>query len=211
MSSPRRVILNGIMYALGKVFTYLILSLIFILGAQTERVRTFFEHWGEPLLGPFLIICGLFMLMVGAHETHHKSEHNHGLQNKAALFGNRGGNVPSWLWAFVLGIVFSLAFCPYSGVMYFGMLIPLTMAQSMEWSWLMPVLFGVGTGLPVLVIAWLLSYSMVGIGKINLRIRNFELWLRRICALLFIIIGIWLCVGMFIGQHSHMNIIETAL
>lgn len=203
MSSPRRVVLNGVMYAIGKVVTYVALALVFIFGAQVEVVQQFFEHWGEPVLGPFLIACGLFMLIGGAHEAHHESEHNHGLQKKVARLGERGGNVPSWLWSFVLGILFSLAFCPYSGVMYFGMLIPLTMAQPLSWSWLMPVMFGLGTGLPVIVIAWLLSCSIVGIGKINLRIRHFEIWLRRICAIIFIGMGLWLTISVFAGHDHH--------
>ena len=203
MSDKRRVMLNGIMYAVGKVLTYLLLSLVFIFGAQVDSIQAFFERWGEPILGPFLIVCGLFMLIGGAHEAHHESGHNHGLQQKVAKLGAKGGNVPTWLWAFVLGIVFSLAFCPYSGVMYFGMLIPLTMAQPLSWSWLMPVMFGIGTGLPVVIIAWLLSYSVVGIGKINLKIKHFEVWLRRICAVLFIAAGVWLCVGLLTHHHHH--------
>lgn len=67
----------------------------------------------------------------------------------------------------------------------------------------MPVMFGLGTGLPVIVIAWLLSYSIVGIGKINLRIRHFEIWLRRICAIIFIGMGLWLTISVFAGHDHH--------
>lgn len=203
MSSPRRVLLNGTMYACGKVITYLVLSVFFILGAQIESIQHFFEHWGEPVLGPFLIVCGLFMLIGGKHESHHEHEHNHGLQQRMSTLGAKQSNIPSWLWSMVLGILFSLAFCPYSGVMYFGVLIPLTMSQPITWSWLMPVMFGIGTGLPVIIIAYLLSFSMVGMGKINQRIKHFEVWLRVICSLLFIIMGIWICVTVFGGMHQH--------
>lgn len=202
MSNPRHVLLNGAMYALGKVITYLALSVFFILGAQVEGIQHFLERWGEPILGPFLIVCGLFMLIGGNRESHHEHEHNHGLQTKMAQLGSKNSKLPSWLWSLVLGVLFSLAFCPYSGVMYFGVLIPLTVAQPVVWNWLMPIAYGIGTGLPVLVIAYLLSYSMVGMGKINQRIKHFEIWLRVICALIFIGVGIWLCISIF-GVHHH--------
>lgn len=199
----RKVLLNGLMYVLGKVSAYTVLSLVFVLGAQIEGIQHFFETYGEPVLGPFLILCGLFMLIGGHHEHHHDHEHNHGLTHRMERLSARRRRLPEWLWAFVLGVVFSLAFCPYSGVMFFGMLVPLTMAQPLAWSWLMPVLFGLGTGLPVIVVAWLLSYSVMGIGKVNNNIRQFEVWLRRGCAVLFIGMGIYLCVTIFGGAHEH--------
>ncbi len=205
ISNKKSVFWSGLTYALGKVVTYSVLSLVFIFGAQIEGVQHFFETYGEPALGPFLILCGLFMLIGGHHEQHHEHEHNHGLRSRiisAPLKGGRkGGLIP--LWAFLLGIVFSLAFCPYSGVMYFGMLIPMTMSQPIAWSWLMPIVYGLGTGLPVIIIAWLLAYSAMGIGKINNNIQKIEVWFRRICALLFIGIGIYLCISIFGSHHHH--------
>ncbi len=202
VSNPRLTLLNGIMYALGKVFIYTALSFIFILGAQIEGIQHFFETYGEPILGPFLILCGLFMLIGGYHEQHHKHQHNH---EHAAHTPHPASRIPAWIWSFFLGIIFSLAFCPYSGVMYFGMLIPMTISQPLAWSWFMPVIYGLGTGLPVIIIAWLLAYSVMGIGRINKNIKTFELWLRRICAILFIGIGIYLCISIFGGHHDHCD------
>ncbi len=210
LSARQRILFNGVMYASGKVVAYTALSLIFLLGAQIERVQHFFETYGEPALGPFLILCGLFMLIGGQHEQQHDHEHNHNLRESlnarlkvSPLMGGRKGG--SYHGSFILGIVFSLAFCPYTGVMYFGMLIPLTMAQPLAWSWLMPILFGIGTGLPVLVIAWLLAYSVMGIGKINNNIQKFEICFRRLCALLFVGMGIYLCIHIFGTHHHHDN------
>lgn len=193
------------MYVFGKVAAYTTLCLVFIFGAQIDGIQHFFETYGEPLLGPFMIVCGLFILIGGHHEGHHQHDekHQHGLSSRFAHFTERKRNIPNWLWAFVLGIVFSMAFCPYSGVLFFGMLVPLTMAQPIAWSWTMPVVFGLGTGIPVIVIAWLLSYSIAGIGKINHNIQHFEVWFRRICALLFIGIGIYMCISIFGAHHHH--------
>ncbi len=208
VDSKRKVLLNGLMYVLGKVVAYTALCAVFIFGAQIEGIQHFFETYGEPLLGPFMIICGLFILIGGHHEQHHQhehegEEHHHGLSGRFARITEREHRVPNWLWSFVLGIVFSMAFCPYSGVLYFGMLVPLTMAQPVVWSWAMPVVFALGTGIPVIVIAWLLSYSVATIGKINHNIQHFEVWFRRICAVLFIGMGIYLCIGIFGSHHHH--------
>lgn len=204
VDSKYKVILNGIMYVLGKMFAYTVLCLVFIFGAQIEGIQHFFETYGEPILGPFMILCGLFIWIGGHHERHHQHNHEegHGLSSRFSKLTSRKHNVPSWLWSFFLGIVFSMAFCPYSGVLFFGMLVPLTMAQPIVWSWLMPVVFGLGTGVPVIIVAWLLSYSVASIGKINHKIQQIEVWFRRVCALLFIGIGIYLCIGIF-GAHHH--------
>ncbi len=198
ISSRHRILLSGIMYAVGKIFAYTLLSLIFIFGAQIEGIQHFLQTYGEPALGPFLFLCGLFMLIGGHHEQHHDHEHNHGLRARLSRF-TRTSNLNSLL----LGFIFSLAFCPYSGVMYFGMLIPMTIAEPLAWSWLMPVVYGLGTGLPVIIIAWLLAYSALGIGKINHNIQHIEIWLRRICATLFIGIGLYLTISIFGGHHHH--------
>ncbi len=204
VDNKHKVILNGLMYILGKVVAYTVLCLVFIFGAQIDGIQHFFETYGEPLLGPFMIVCGLFILIGGHHEGHHHHDegHPHGLSSRFTRFTGKKRNIPDWLWSFVLGIVFSMAFCPYSGVLFFGMLVPLTMAQPIAWSWTMPVVFGLGTGIPVIIVAWLLSYSIASIGKINHNIQHFEVWFRRICALLFIGIGIYMCISIF-GMHHH--------
>jgi cytochrome c-type biogenesis protein len=88
-----------------------------------------------------------------------------------------------------LGIVFALAFCPYSGVLYFGMLIPMTIV-SVNGLYL-PIVFAFATGLPVIIISYFLAYSIGSIGNIYDKVKNFEKWFRRVVAVLFIIIGIY--------------------
>lgn len=109
----------------------------------------------------------------------------------------------SGLGAFFLGAVFALAFCPYSGFLYFGTLIPLTMSHPASWSWLMPILFGLGDALPVLTIAFLLSYGLQGLGKISGNLQKLEIWLRRACIVIFIGFGLYLSISIFSGHHHH--------
>jgi threonine/homoserine/homoserine lactone efflux protein len=88
-----------------------------------------------------------------------------------------------------LGMVFAMAFCPYSGVLYFGMLIPVTIASAS--GLYLPVVFAIATGLPVIIFAWLLAYAVGNVGKLYDRIKLFELWFRRVVAVVFILVGIY--------------------
>ena len=92
----------------------------------------------------------------------------------------------SW-GAFLLGLLFALAFCPYSGMLYFGMLIPITISSAS--GLYLPVIFAIATGLPVIIMAWLLAFTVRGVGNFYKNIKTFELWFRRVVAVIFILIG----------------------
>lgn len=94
-----------------------------------------------------------------------------------------------------LGMIFAMAFCPYSGVLYFMMLIPMTIT-SVEGLFL-PLIFAVGTGLPVIIFAWLLAYAVGNVGSLYNKIKAFELWFRRIMAVLFILVGIYYIIQVY--------------
>jgi len=89
----------------------------------------------------------------------------------------------------LLGMVFALAFCPYSGVLYFVMLIPITVASAS--GLYLPILFAIATALPVIIFAWLLAYAVGNVGKLYNRIKTFELWFRRVVSVIFIGVGIY--------------------
>lgn len=89
----------------------------------------------------------------------------------------------------LLGMLFAMAFCPTSGVLYFGMLIP--MSAQATGGYLLPIVFAFGTGLPVILVAWLLAYSMAGVGKFYNRMKVFQKWFNMIVAILFIAVGIY--------------------
>lgn len=200
VKSKKTVMLNGVMYVLGKMVAYFVLALFFWLGADMLNVRAFFETYGEPALGPFLILCGLFMMGIFRFHHHdHSKPHTHGGKWSDKLL--KRSKAGSAVWAFVLGVVLSLAFCPYSGVIFLGMLVPLSIAEPM--GFLLPLVFGFATGLPVLLIAWLLAYSVASIAKVYDKVQVFEVWFRRICAGLFLIMGIYLTVEIHMGHHHH--------
>ncbi len=180
IENQKRVFINGLVYTLGRAISYTGLAVLLYFGASKINVSMLFQGWGEKLLGPVLIIIGLFMLDVVKIK----------FPGFSKLSDKIGKNSKGSYWStLLLGMVFALAFCPYSGVLYFAMLIPMTIASAS--GLYLPVVFAVATGLPVILFAWLLAYAVGNVGKMYNRIKNVELWFRRVVAVLFIVVGIY--------------------
>ena len=187
IENRRRVFINGLVYTLGRAISYTGLAVIIYFGASKMNVSMLFQGWGEKLLGPILVLIGLFMLDV----IKIKFPGFSGFTDKI------GENSKGSYWStLLLGMVFALAFCPYSGVLYFMMLIPMTVASAS--GLYLPVLFAIATGLPVILFAWFLAYAVGNVGKLYHRIKTFELWFRRIVSVVFIGVGIYYIVIFFL-------------
>ena len=186
LENRRRVFLNGLLYTLGRVATYTLLGAVLIAvlraGASVFAIQKAIGKWGEMLIAPALILIGLFMLF-----GHRLNLPNFGFSGRGERMGRGGG------WgALLLGILFSLAFCPTSGVFYFGMLIP--MSATSAGGYLLPVLFAIATALPVLATAWILAFSVQHIGNFYGKIKTIQKWLNWIVGGLFTAIGLYYCL-----------------
>ena len=194
VNNKRRVLVSGSMFVLGKIVCYCLLALPFLLGAQTEGIQHLIEHYGEPVMAVFILLCGVFMLVSG--HLHHNHDHGffaHIEKNDSRL---------SWLWAFLMGVFFAVAFCPHR-LIYFITMIDIALTEAADYSWLIPVVFSLGAGLPVMLVAVILAYGASGIGKITNSLNKFEKWFRYTCAILFIIAGVYLVVHTFSHHHHH--------
>src|SRR3989304_3865495 len=120
IENRNRVFINGLLYTLGRAITYTVIALVIYFGVDQFKFSGFFQRYGEKFLGPLLIIIGLFMLGI----IKIKFPGMGGLTSKMQNKTNWG-----YFDAVLLGLVFALAFCPYSGVLYFGMLVPMTVAS----------------------------------------------------------------------------------
>lgn len=180
IENRRRVFVNGLVYTLGRVISYSGLALVIYFGASKMNVSMLFQGWGEKLLGPALILIGLLMLDVFKLNFPGLNF----LTDKIAASGKN-----NYLTSLLLGVVFALAFCPYSGVLYFAMLIPMTVTSAS--GLYLPVLYAIATGLPVILFAWLLAYAVGNVGKLYNRIKVFEWCFRRVVAVVFIAVGIY--------------------
>lgn len=187
MENRNRVFLNGLFYTLGRAITYTVLALIIFLGADQLKFSGFFQRYGEKFIGPLLIIIGLFMLDIIKINFPGFKRLTSRIQEKKKW---------GYLDAVLLGLVFALAFCPYSGVLYFGMLVPLTVASAS--GLYLPVVFAIATGIPVIIFAWIIAYTISGIGGAYNKLKSFELWFRRIIAVLFIAVGIYYIIKIYI-------------
>jgi cytochrome c-type biogenesis protein len=187
LEDRNRVFFNGLFYTLGRAITYTAIALIIFLGADQLKFGGFFQRYGEKIIGPLLIIIGIFMLDIIKINFPGFNSLTSRMQNK-----KRWG----YLDAILLGMVFALAFCPYSGVLYFGILVPLTVTSAS--GLYLPVIFAVATGIPVIIIAWVLAYTVSGIGNVYNKIKSFEIWFRRVIAVVFIIVGIYYIIRIFL-------------
>lgn len=182
----RRVFINGLVYTLGRAVSYTGIALVIYFGASQMDISGWFQRWGEKLLGPALIIIGLFMLDFITINFP-------GAGSMSEKLGERGRK--SYLSALLLGMLFALAFCPYSGVIYFAMLIPMTVASPA--GLYLPVIFAIATGIPVIIFAWLIAFAIGNVGRMYSRLKVFELWFRRVVAVLFIGVGIWYIITVY--------------
>lgn len=187
LENRNRVFYNGIIYTVGRAVSYTLLAFVLYLGTDQFKISSVFQQYGEKFLGPLLIIIGLFML--GVIKLNFL-----GLDKLTNRFQNKEKH--NYWDVFLIGFLFAMAFCPYSGVLYFGMLIPLTIQSSS--GLVLPIIFAIATGIPVLIFAWLLAYTVSGVGKLYNRIKTFEVWFRRIVAVLFLGIGIYYSIIVWI-------------
>lgn len=192
LEDRRLVFLNGLYYTLGRAVSYSVLGavLIFILrqGASTFRVQKLISVYGEQIIGPLLILIGLFMLGVFKLNFSFPGKLTSSMESRAS----KGS---SWS-ALLLGMVFALAFCPYSGILYFGGLIPLSASSSA--GYLLPLVFALATGLPVIVFAWILAYSVSKMSAVYNKVKSVEFWFRKSVAILFIAVGLYYCWVVFL-------------
>lgn len=186
----KRIFLNGLLYTLGRVLSYTLLGVILIMvlkgGASMFGIQQTVGVWGEFVLGPLLVAIGLFMLFADRLNL-----------PKFGFNGNAEGLVKKGGWgALLIGILFALAFCPTSGVFYFGMLIPLS--ATVPAGYLLPVVFAVATSLPVLVVAWVLAFSVQQIGRLYGRMQVLHRWMNLLVGGVFILTGIYYCWMMYV-------------
>lgn len=190
VADRKQVFRKGLAYTLGRTVSYTVLGIVLILilkaGASFFHLQKFLSEYGEKVLGPLLIVFGVFFLFAdkinfgGSRGTSERDE-------RLA----RGG-----IWgAFLLGILFALAFCPTSAVFYFGMLIP--MSASTAGGVLLPVVFALATALPVIAVAWLIAFGIGKVGGFYGRMKAVQKWVSWIAGSIFIIIGIYYTITVY--------------
>jgi cytochrome c biogenesis protein CcdA len=181
IKTVKYTLLNGIFYTLGRGISYTGLATLIYFGLSSFQISRIFQGWGDKILGPVLILIGLVMfgvIKINLSKGGEKIE-------KIKMWLSQKGYIGSLL----LGVLFALAFCPYSGVLFFGALIPLVL-KSTE-SLLLPPIFSLGTGLPVIIFSFLIAFSMQKVSRAFQVVQKIEKIMRYIVAIVFLGAGIY--------------------
>ena len=179
-NNRKRVFLSGVIYTIGRAMTYTTIGLIIFFGASQFAISGFIQQWGEKILGPILIVSGMFMIGLIKLNINGIGKLNDKIKQ---LNKNRHMDV------LLMGIVFALAFCPYSGVLYFGMLMPMTITSAS--GLYLPIIFAIASGIPVLIFTLIIAYSVSSVSKYFNKVKAFEYLFRRVVAVVFIGIGVY--------------------
>lgn len=185
VGSPRRVWLAGALYSAGRALTYVGVGLVVVTSLLSlPSVSLFLQREMNRVLGPLLILVGLFTLgwlrLPGFSLAGMRS-----LEGTAARAGIYGAGL--------LGILFALSFCPVSAGLFFGSLLPLAVASKSRV--LLPVLYGIGTGLPVAVLALFLSGGTHALSRGFAAMQRVERFARPISGVVFILAGLYLVLA----------------
>lgn len=181
ITHPAFVFISGLAYTLGRMVSYAILGWIIISSLlSVPQVAQVLQKYMGKALGPLLILTGLFLLEIITIRLPglSLSQKQH---NKLAESGAPG--------AFLLGFIFALAFCPISAALYFGSLIPL--AINSKSGIVLSFIYGIGTGLPVLVFAVAIALGVSSLSHWFHKITKLEYYTRRITGIVFIIVGLY--------------------
>jgi cytochrome c biogenesis protein CcdA len=187
------VLMAGLLYTLGRSLAYLVVAIIVTKGLLTiPGVSNFLQKYMNLLVGPIMLIVGLLLLDVWKF-SFSGGGMGSGLQSRIDKMGVWGAGL--------LGILFALAFCPVSAGLFFGGLIPLAIKNHS--GIVFPVLYGIGTALPVIGFSLLLAFGAHLVGAAFNKLTVIEIWIRRITAAVMILVGVFLILkhnfGLYFG------------
>ena len=205
VENSRLVVRAGLLYTLGRLLVYLTLAALLATTALSiPAVSMFLQKYMHLLLGPILVILGMFLVGLirfsGGGTTMSEA-----MQKRIDAMGIWG--------ALPLGMLFAVSFCPGSAIWFFGLLallmgaeaevitgtlrgvgIVLPEASLPGGTIVLPLVYGMGTALPVLVVAFLLAYSAQSVGKAFDVLSKIERWARTITGGIFVALGIYFCM-----------------
>jgi len=185
---PKAVFLSGLSYTIGRMLSYALLGFIIISSLlSVPLVAHFLQKYTTRALGPILIFTGLFLLdflkfsfpSLSISEKH---------QKKLSSSGAWG--------AFILGLIFALAFCPVSAALFFGSLIPL--ALNNKAGVMLPFVYGIGTALPVLIFAFVIALGITSLSRLFQGLAKIEYYMRKITGIIFVVVGTYYVLIYFI-------------
>jgi cytochrome c-type biogenesis protein len=180
--NSKRILLSGLLYSLGRTAVYIIISILIVNGlAASTNISYFMQNYILKILGPILIIIGMFL--IDLLELNFLS---FSISEKTGKkYADKG-----LIGTFVLGCLFALSFCPVSAALFFGGMIPI--AVKFKSSIILPFFYGLGTAAPVVLFAFMIVAGMKAMDKALIKIGKIEKVMKYATGYLFILIGIYL-------------------
>jgi cytochrome c-type biogenesis protein len=181
IAHPFFVLLSGIAYTAGRMFSYASLGFFIVRSLlNVPQAAMFLQTYMNKAIGPILLATGLVLLeVIKFHLPSLSISHKH--HNKLAESGVLG--------SLVLGVIFALAFCPVSAALFFGSLVPLALQH--DSGILMPLIYGIGTGLPVMIFALAMSLGVNSLTHWFKRLTKLEYYMRKITGAIFVLVGMY--------------------
>jgi cytochrome c biogenesis protein CcdA len=179
---PRLVMQAGLLYTLGRVIAYAALASLIVWSVlSAPGAAIWLQTTVNLFLGPVLVLVGMVLLDLLRLPATSSSLWN-GCRERVQKMGMAGAGL--------LGFLFALSFCPVSAALYFGSLIPL--AINGQSPILLPAIYGVGTGIPVLGFSIALVFGAQAVSKTFQGVSSVEKWLRPATGILILTVGIYL-------------------
>lgn len=170
--------LEVVYFVLGKIVVFSGIGLlVWLIGSEVKDQLIFLFPWMRKIVGPLLIIIGLFM--VGIIKFHKTITLGH-ISGQFSKKGNLG--------AFLMGVSFTLGFCPTMFVLFFLTLMPITL--SVSYGAALPAVFAVGTSLPVIIAVFLIGYFELSGKLMKKKGRKLGVVIQRIAGVFILILGI---------------------
>ena len=202
VEDSRLVIHAGLLYTLGRCLLYLALATLLATTAMSiPAVSIFLQKYMHLVLGPIFLLLGMFLVGL-ITITGGGAMMSEEMQKRVDAMGIWG--------ALLLGILFAVSFCPTSAAWFFGLLalvmgseagaitgvlakvgIALPEASLPGGAVILPLIYGIGTAVPVLLVAFLLAYSAKSVGKTYNILSKVEWWARMTTGWIFVLIGVW--------------------
>ncbi len=153
VGSPVAACLSALLYTLGRVAAYALIALLLGLGLSSVPTLSYTLQTEMPIyMGPLLSIAGLVLLGIIPFPS---------IGKKSSAFQKETkGFFASCISALGMGFLFALALCPPSAAILFTSVLPTSLQLSTFDFGMSIISFGVGTALPVVIIALVLVFSV---------------------------------------------------
>lgn len=181
---------NALFYIVGRTISYGLIGFVFWFmmrqGILIDSIAHIISHYGLYIIVPFMFIMGFFLIF-HIHLPH--------IHFKIDKYNQKYVRQP--LGSFALGALLSLAFCPANALLFFGFVIPMTVNSSS--GILLLILFALITAVPVVIIAWIIAFSVSKMPTIYSKFQRYNKVVRRLVGVLFVLIAL----ALMFTPHSH--------